>query len=216
MSDATEIDEAYACLKGAASAMSDEVRTTANETYGGLIEGVHISGYAFERAMHKLEWLLTDGRWLEVGDFGDVNAFLDSLKLDDLRMVAEQRKKIAKLIKELTAEASNRSIARALGVSHQTVYNDLGVKKLTRQRQKTQQKQRGGADKWRKCATGSMLDQTAREIAENIDRIYQENAGPDREPLIALVHAEVRRAMRAVLDQEGCHGDQAPPAEAAQ
>jgi hypothetical protein len=119
-----KIDKAYASLKGTASAMSDEVRA-ANETYGGLQEGVHIAGYAFARAMSKLEWLLAEDRWREVGDFRDVNAFLDSLQLDELRMVAEQRKRVAKRIKELTAEASNRSIARALGVSHQTVCNDL-------------------------------------------------------------------------------------------
>jgi hypothetical protein len=146
-SELDKINEAYASLKGTASVMSDEVRA-ANETYGGLREGVHIAGYAFARAMYKLEWLLTEDRWREAG-FDDVNTFLDSLQLDELRMVAEQRKRIAKRIKELTAEASNRSIARALGVSHQTVYNDLAVKKLTAEPGKTQQKQHAGAGKWR-------------------------------------------------------------------
>jgi hypothetical protein len=198
----SKANEAYACLTGAASTMSDAALVAANEAYGGLLEGIHIAGYAFERAMHKLEWLLTDGRWREVGDFNDVNAFLDSLQLGSLRMIAEQRRKIAKRIKELTVEASNRSIARALGVSHQTVYNDIvGVKKLTRQRQKTQQNQRGGADKWRKCSTGSQLDQAARQIAENIDRLYRENSEPDRELLIALVHAEVRRGVLDLIAQ---------------
>ena len=89
----------------------------ANEAYGALREGVHIAGYTFERACGKLELLLEHGRWRDVGDgFDDVNAFLASIKLDSLRPLAEQRKRIAQRIKELQPKASNRQIAKVLGV----------------------------------------------------------------------------------------------------
>jgi N6-adenosine-specific RNA methylase IME4 len=97
------------------------------EAYGALREGVHIAGYSFERACGKLEWLLEQDRWRGVGDgFDNVNAFLASIKLDSFRAVAEQRKRIAHRIKELQPKASNRAIAKTLGVHHDTVDRDVG------------------------------------------------------------------------------------------
>jgi N6-adenosine-specific RNA methylase IME4 len=97
-----------------------------DQTYGGLAEGIHVAGYTLERAWHKLEWLLEADRWKEVGGgFDDVNAFLDSIKLDAFRTNIEQRKRIAQRIKELQPAASNRQIARTLGVDHKTIGNDL-------------------------------------------------------------------------------------------
>jgi N6-adenosine-specific RNA methylase IME4 len=103
------------------------------EAYGALREGVHIAGYTFERACAKLEGLLENDRWRDVGDgFSDVNAFLDSIKLDSFRPVAEERKRVAQRIKELQPKASNRKIAKVLGTSHQTINDDLAGKKLPR------------------------------------------------------------------------------------
>jgi N6-adenosine-specific RNA methylase IME4 len=96
-----------------------------NEAYGALREGVHLSGYSFERACGKLKWLLQEDRWRSVGSgFDDVNAFLASIRLDNLKGVAEQRKEIAKLIKEKQPKASNRQIAKTLGVDESTVRAD--------------------------------------------------------------------------------------------
>jgi hypothetical protein len=53
-------------------------------------------------------------------------AFLASLHCDSLRASAEQRKRIAQLIKQLQPKASNRAIAKTLGVSHQSVGRDVG------------------------------------------------------------------------------------------
>jgi N6-adenosine-specific RNA methylase IME4 len=98
------------------------------EAYGALREGVHIAGYSFERACGKLEWLLDNDRWRGVGDgFDDVNAFLASIKLDNLKQPAEQRKRIAARIKELQPKASNRQIAKVLGVNRSTVDRDTGA-----------------------------------------------------------------------------------------
>jgi hypothetical protein len=107
----------------------------ASQAYGALREGVHIAGYTFERACSKLEWLLEHDRWRGVGDgFTDVNAFLASIRLDSFRPLAEQRKRIAQRIKELQPKASNRAIAKPLGVSHQTINADMAGKKLPRAR----------------------------------------------------------------------------------
>jgi hypothetical protein len=97
----------------------------AAETYGALREGVHIAGFSFERALHKLEWLLEKDRWRQIGySFDDVNRFLDSIQLDNFRVVVEQRKKLVKLIKQLQPAASNRQIAKTLGVVEGTIRND--------------------------------------------------------------------------------------------
>jgi N6-adenosine-specific RNA methylase IME4 len=98
------------------------------EAYGALREGVHIAGYTFERACGKLEWLLESDRWRDVGNgFTNVNAFLDSIRLDSFRAVAEQRKRIAGRIKQLQPKVSNRQIAKTLGSSHTQVGRDLGT-----------------------------------------------------------------------------------------
>jgi ParB family chromosome partitioning protein len=96
------------------------------ETYGRLKEGSHVAGYSFERACTHLEWLLEGDRWRLGGQFDDVNAFLDSLKLDQFRIVAEQRKRIAQRIKALQPDASQRKIAKLVGVDHTTIGQDLG------------------------------------------------------------------------------------------
>jgi N6-adenosine-specific RNA methylase IME4 len=101
--------------------------TRANQDYGALIEGVHLAGYSLERAFRKLEWLLDENRWKTIGEgFEDVNAFLDTIQLDSFKIIANERKKIAERIKELQPGSSNRSIAKVLGVHHDTVNRDLG------------------------------------------------------------------------------------------
>jgi hypothetical protein len=88
-------------------------------------EALYVVGHSFERAWSKLEWLLEGERWKEVGSgFGDVNDFLATVQLPKGADM-DQRKSIAKRIKELQPEASQRKIAGALGVSHTQVQNDL-------------------------------------------------------------------------------------------
>ena len=97
-----------------------------HETYGKLIEGLHITGYTFERACSNLEAMLEGDAWRLDGRFSNPNEFLDSLRLDKFRAVAEQRKRIAARIKELQPAVRNRQIARTLGVRHDTIDRDLG------------------------------------------------------------------------------------------
>jgi hypothetical protein len=100
------------------------------EIYGRLLEGAYTAGHSFERVCTHLEWLLQEGRWRKVGPgFDDVNAFLGSIKLDSLRVSAEQRKRNGKLIKDLKPEASQRKIAGVLGVDEGTVRKDLAAEK---------------------------------------------------------------------------------------
>src|SRR5436190_22138938 len=95
---------------------------TPDQVHGRLLEGVHLAGYSFERACANLEWLLDDDRWRHVGKgFDDVNAFLASIRLDEFRVVAEQRRRLAQRIKELQPQASNRKIAGVLGVDEGTI-----------------------------------------------------------------------------------------------
>ena len=96
------------------------------ETYGRLQEGLHLTGYTFERACSNLESLLEADAWKLGGRFKDVNAFLDSLRLGKLRALTEQRKRLVLRIKELQPKASNRQIAKTLGVGHDTIDRDTG------------------------------------------------------------------------------------------
>jgi hypothetical protein len=88
---------------------------------------VHLATYTLDRAFKKMEALLVDNRWKAVGGgYDDINAFLETIKLDGFKIVADQRKKIAKRIKELQPQSANRQIAKVLGVAHQTINNDVG------------------------------------------------------------------------------------------
>src|SRR4030095_6216122 len=96
-----------------------------NTVHGRLLEAVHLSGYAFERACAELEWILEDDRWRSVGaGFEDIHAFIETLNFSALKGAVEQRQRIAKRLKELAA--SQIKIGRLLGVSDETVARDLG------------------------------------------------------------------------------------------
>jgi N6-adenosine-specific RNA methylase IME4 len=94
----------------------------ANQAYGALTAEFYIAGFTFERAMAGVLRLLKTGGWKKVGDgFDDVKAFVRSLHLDQLRVVTEQRQEFVQRVKELQPEVSNRAIAGALGVHHDTI-----------------------------------------------------------------------------------------------
>jgi N6-adenosine-specific RNA methylase IME4 len=93
-----------------------------NQAYGELKEDLHFTGYAFERGCHRLRQLLSDDSWKQCGGgFDNVDDFLGSLQLEQFAKIAEERREIAKLIKELRPELSTRAIGRALKVAHTTV-----------------------------------------------------------------------------------------------
>ena len=94
----------------------------ANQIYGALSEGLYLTGLSFEGAMGNVFTLLKSGLWTQVGTgFDDVNAFVRSLQLDKFKVVAEQRKEFAKLIKDLQPKISNRAIGDAFGVAHTSI-----------------------------------------------------------------------------------------------
>jgi hypothetical protein len=144
------------------------------EAYGRLREGLHLTGYSFERACEHLEWLLVDDRWALGGRFADVNVFMDSIRLDQFRAVAEQRKRIALRIKELQPDVSNRRIASALGVSHQTVNNDLSGKNLPRDASHSAENEEGDG---KELPLGTPARLTGVEEAKKIARFEE---GPIR------------------------------------
>lgn len=97
-----------------------------SQIHGRLNEALHVAGYAVERAWSKLEWLLEGERWTEVGPgFEDVNDFMATVQLPP-GADPEQRKSIARRIKELQPDTSQRKIAGVLGVSEATVARDMG------------------------------------------------------------------------------------------
>src|SRR5262249_5307533 len=113
--------------------------------YGELREGLHITGYTFERAMHRLEALLENSAFKQCG-FKDVNEFLESLRFDEFRVVAEQRKRIALRIKQLQPKATIRQIARTLGVDKNTIAEDIGGENSPASRKKLKQINEAGND----------------------------------------------------------------------
>jgi hypothetical protein len=105
-----------------------EAIASANEAYGQLKANLFSAGFHLERAFRSfLEPLLAGDDWKLCGTgFDDVNAFMDSLRLDKFRVIAKERKAIVLRIKELQPAVSNRQIARTLGLGHDTVDRDLG------------------------------------------------------------------------------------------
>jgi hypothetical protein len=99
-----------------------------DQAYGQLTEGLHVASYTLERALSALEALLAGEAWRRVEQgYADINAFMDSIRLDQFKANVDQRQRIVKRIKELQPAASNRQIARTLGVGKDTVSRDLGA-----------------------------------------------------------------------------------------
>jgi phage N-6-adenine-methyltransferase len=117
----------------------------ANQAYGALQEGLYLARFTLERAFrHHLEPLIGGDAWRECGSgFTDINAFMDSLRLDKFRAIAGERQAIVRRIKELQPDVSNRQIARTLGVDHQTVNNDLTGENSPRPKQNNEANQEG-------------------------------------------------------------------------
>ena len=140
----------------------------ADRIYGELTAHLHDASYTFERAMQRLEKLLDGEHWREFGH-ETVNEFIASLDLAQFASVADQRKRISKLIKEQQPQASNRAIAKAMNVAESTVREDRAPE--DEKRKKNNEAVRGnrahltsGAD-----AARSVLkkDEVAEKHAEN-------------------------------------------------
>jgi N6-adenosine-specific RNA methylase IME4 len=151
------------------------------ETYGRLQEGLHLTGYTFERACSNLESLLEEDAWKLGGRFKDVNAFLDSLRLGKLRALTEQRKRLVLRIKELQPQASNRQIARTLGVHHSTVGDDVGGNP-PREGEKAESDQgSGGGNPPRRELTGEQAAKLVeRRATASADRLAKVAADEER------------------------------------
>ena len=97
---------------------------TPNTVHGRLLESSHFAGYSFKRAWDELKWLLQDDRWKELG-FADGSAFAESIYglFAEFKGTIDQRKEVANA---LAGIASQRAIAKVLGVGKDTVSRDLG------------------------------------------------------------------------------------------
>jgi len=149
--------------------MKDDV-ASANDAYGQLKANLFISGFTLERAFRNfLEPLLTGDGWrLCGGGYKDVNAFMDSLRLDKFRAIASERKRIAQRIKELQPVVSNRQIARSLGVDEGTIRNDTAESSASAKKNNKQDKGLGSAG-----ADFSAPALSGRDAAVTVDRRMQ-------------------------------------------
>ena len=67
-----------------------------------------------------VEWLLEEDRWKETRcNFKNINDFIDSINFSEFKLLVEQRKKIAKKLRDL--QASQRATAKMLGVGTMTL-----------------------------------------------------------------------------------------------
>lgn len=104
--------------------------------HGRMKEGAHLAGYGLKRSLENLKWLLEEERYKQLSaNYRNVNDFLRDTKkaFHLLNIDPEERKQIAKLVKELQPEASQRAIADMAGVSHPTIQTDLGGKNLPKE-----------------------------------------------------------------------------------
>jgi hypothetical protein len=87
-----------------------------DQVYGALQEGLFFAQFTLERAFRShLEPLLEGDAWRECGaGFDDVNAFMDSLRLDKFKTIADKRKAIVRRIKELQPECQTASLGARL------------------------------------------------------------------------------------------------------
>jgi N6-adenosine-specific RNA methylase IME4 len=151
------------------------------ETYGRLQEGLHLTGYTFERACSNLEGLLEGDAWKLGGRFKDVNAFLDSLRLGKLRGATEQRKRLALRIKELQPKVSNRQIARTLGVGSKTVDRDLASNDAGESQKSLENKTGGASNDARPELTGEQAAKLVeRRATASADRLAKVAADEER------------------------------------
>jgi hypothetical protein len=99
----------------------------ANQAYGALHEGLFIARNTLERAFRvHLEPLISGDAWRSCGEgFDDINVFMESLRLDKFKMIADERRAIVRRIKELQPAVSNAQIARTLGIGSSTVDRDV-------------------------------------------------------------------------------------------
>jgi N6-adenosine-specific RNA methylase IME4 len=155
----------------------DEPIANPAEMYGRLKEGAHFAGYSFDRACTHLEWLLEEDRWKLGGQYDDVNKFLESIKLDQFRIIAEQRKHIAQLIKELQPAASQRAIAKVIGIDETTVRRDLGTRSAANAATDDKAASEiGGPDGMRAAnAAPQIADLSGPDAAQSVGRVSTKN-----------------------------------------
>jgi N6-adenosine-specific RNA methylase IME4 len=116
-----------------------------DEAFGELRAGIHITGYSFERAVAQLAWLLKEGRWKRCRTgYQTIDAFMRGIRIEDHKLVAEARKKIAALIKAAEPKVSNRAIAKAVGAGSRTIDRDVAPNGAV-QGKKTSKNKGGGA-----------------------------------------------------------------------
>lgn len=108
--------------------LSDHSLDENSRLYGSAQRGIHIADYTLQVAQTELLTLIENEGWRFDGKFDDINEFLKSVQLiekDKLRLGMETRRKFCAAIKLRQPQASNRAIAKALGVGKGTIDRDV-------------------------------------------------------------------------------------------
>jgi hypothetical protein len=102
-------------------------KSDADIAFGKIRAGSHMAGYSRDTAIHRLGWQLETDMWRVCGaGYSDINAFLGGVWQEgSFQLDSDEREKLARRIKELHAQASNRAIAHALGANERTIRRDL-------------------------------------------------------------------------------------------
>jgi N6-adenosine-specific RNA methylase IME4 len=102
----------------------------ASRGYGKAETHLHYAGYALNLGLKEVERLVVGKAYRELG-FSDARTFLENIKITtdpDLRLIGQRRKALVDHIKKHEPKASNRSIAKAIGTSRESVSRDLGTR----------------------------------------------------------------------------------------
>jgi N6-adenosine-specific RNA methylase IME4 len=170
--------------------------------WGELRAFVHVAGYTFEHASNRLEKLLNGDGWKVGGRFSDVNKFMDSVRLDNLKASAEQRQWFVSRIKELQPEISNRQIARTVGMDEKQVRNRLAADKsaqVSDQPAETGHSEETVADKSASELSGSQVAGLAKAQEEKIKK-REDNAEKRAETLARPVQIPEDKYRCIVID----------------
>jgi DNA methylase len=132
MSNTTAFDEARRVIGAYQEQKQLPEQRQIDSAYGALCEEIYFAAFSFERALQSMTYLLQAGRWKRcAAGFATVDDFLASLRMDDFKLVAEKRARVAALIRKADATISNRQIAKAIGVSSRTVDRDVAPNDAT-------------------------------------------------------------------------------------
>jgi N6-adenosine-specific RNA methylase IME4 len=157
-----------------------------NQIYGELKEDLFFTGFSFERGCQRLRKLLSGDGWKQCGGgFNNVEDFLNSLGLDQVAKLTEEKREIAKLIKALRPKVSVRKIASAIGGKKSTVHEVVSGKRTTKTKKAKQNNDAlsgnrtalSGTQAAKTVARATRIADQQTNVAERVEKVALDAAG---------------------------------------